>query len=76
MIPNSSQQPSPGIPCPRCNFRIEMSVQSLLFQASFQCPKCLLTLSMDRNQSQSALGLLQKVHKQMENIEKHKHFDL
>ncbi|MDJ0679895.1 MAG: hypothetical protein QNJ18_08545 [Xenococcaceae cyanobacterium MO_167.B52] len=73
---NPSQQRSPGISCPRCGFFIEMSVQSLLYQASFQCPGCLLTLSMDRNQSRSALEILQKVNKEMENIEKHKHFDL
>ncbi|RQH40803.1 hypothetical protein D5R40_16170 [Okeania hirsuta] len=73
---NPSKKPSPGIPCPRCNFFIEMSVQSLLYQASFQCPACFLTLSMDRNQSRPALEVLQKVNKEMENIEKHKNFDL
>ena len=73
---NPSQQRSPGIPCPRCGFFIEMSVQSLLYQASFQCPGCLLTLSMDRNQSKAALEILQKVNKEMENIEKHKRFNL
>ena len=76
MSSNPSQQRSPGIPCPRCGFFIEMSVQSLLFQPSFQCPGCLLTLSMDRAQSRPALEILQKVNKEIENIEKHKRFDL
>jgi hypothetical protein len=31
---------------------------------------------MDRDQSKPALELMQKVHKEMENIEKHKHFEL
>jgi len=35
-----------------------------------------LTLSMDRNQSREALDVLQKVNKEMENLEKHKRFDL
>ena len=73
---NSSQQRSPGISCPRCNFFIEISLKNLLYQSSFQCPSCLLTLSMDRDQSKPALEIMQKVHKEMENIEKHKHFDL
>ncbi|MDJ0658200.1 MAG: hypothetical protein QNJ42_01785 [Crocosphaera sp.] len=76
MSNNPQEKHTPGIPCPRCGFFIEMSVQSLLFQPSFQCPGCLLTLSMDRNQSRPALEVLQKVHKEMENLEKHKHFDL
>jgi ssDNA-binding Zn-finger/Zn-ribbon topoisomerase 1 len=76
MSTNPSQQRSPGIPCPQCNFFIEMSIQNLLYQASFQCPGCLLTLSMDRNQSKPALEVLQKVHREIENLEKHKRFDL
>ena len=76
MYTNPSQNRSPGIPCPQCGFFIEMSINNLLYQGSFQCPGCLLTLSMDRNESRSALQVLQKVHKEMENIEKHKHFDL
>jgi transposase len=71
-----SQPPSPGMPCPNCNFFIEMSIYSLLSQSQFKCPGCLLTLNMDRNQSKSALELLQKVNVQQENIQKHKRFSL
>lgn len=76
MAANPTQQRSPGIPCPNCGFFIEMTVQSLLYQASFQCPGCLLTLSMDRNESRPALEILQKVSREIETLEKHKRFDL
>ncbi|MBC1239133.1 hypothetical protein [Nostoc sp. 2RC] len=70
------QQRTPGIPCPECGFFIEMSIYSLLSQADFKCPGCLLTLSMDREVSRPALELLQKVNTQMDNLEKHKRFDI
>lgn len=70
------QPRSPGIPCPKCNFFIEMSIYSLLSQSEFKCPGCLLTLNMDRGASRPALELLQKINVQKENIEKHKKFDL
>lgn len=76
MSATPTQPRSPGIPCPKCNFFIEMSIYSLLSQSEFKCPGCLLTLNMDRNASKSALELLQKVNVQKENIEKHKKFNL
>lgn len=76
MSKKSSEEHTPGIPCPKCGFFIEMSIRSLLYQPSFQCPQCLLTLTMDRSSSTNALDLLQKVNKEMENLEKYKHFDL
>lgn len=68
------QQRTPGMPCPECGFQIEMSIYSLLTQAEFKCPGCLLTLSMDREVSRPALELLQKVNTQREEMEKHKKF--
>ena len=73
---NEGQQRQPGMPCPECGFFIEMSISSLLTQAEFKCPGCLLTLSMDRAESRSALELLQKVNTQMDNLEKHKSFEV
>ncbi len=72
---NQGQQRNPGMPCPECNFFIEMSVMSLLTQAEFTCPGCLLTLRMDRAESRPALELLQKVNTQVVGLEKHKRFE-
>lgn len=76
MSAQSSQPRSPGMPCPKCGFFIEMSIYSLLSQAEFKCPGCLLVLKMDRAESKPALELLQTVNTQMENLQKAKKFDL
>jgi predicted RNA-binding Zn-ribbon protein involved in translation (DUF1610 family) len=71
-----AQQRTPGMPCPECGFFIEMSIYSLLSQAEFKCSGCLLTLSMDREESRPALEILQKVNTQVESLEKNKRFDI
>lgn len=76
LVIQEKQQRTPGIPCPKCGFFIEMSIYSLLSQSEFKCPGCLLTLSMDREVSLPALEILQKVNTQVENLEKHKRFDI
>ncbi len=73
---NQVQQRNPGMPCPECGFFIEMSIMSLLAQAEFTCPGCLLALKMDRAESRPALELLQKVNTQMHSLEKHKRFEV
>ncbi|MCC5637473.1 hypothetical protein LC593_16815 [Nostoc sp. CHAB 5844] len=72
---NQGQQRTPGMPCPECGFFIEMSIYSLLTQAEFKCPGCLLTLSMDRKESRPALEILQKVNTQVEQLHKHRSFE-
>ena len=70
------KQRPPGMPCPKCGFFIEMSVQKLLYGDDFKCPACRLVLQMDRAQSRDALAILQKVDTAMQDIQKHKTYDL
>lgn len=66
---------SPGFKCPKCTFFIEISVRSLLYEASHKCPGCGLVLTLDRQESGVALGLVQKLHTAMENLESTKRFE-
>ena len=76
MFANQQQQNRPpGIPCPKCSFFIEMSLQSLLYNRGFKCPVCHLELTMDRASSQPALELIQKLNVAMENVERAKKFE-
>lgn len=73
---NNQEQRRPGLPCPECNFFIEMSIQNILFQPSFTCPSCLLEIRVDRAKSQDAIDLLQQVNVAMAKVKKNSKFNL
>ena len=58
-----------GIVCPHCKSFVEVSIQSLLSQASINCPSCMITISLDRNKSKETLDLLQKLNAAADNLE-------
>lgn len=60
---------APGMPCPRCGFRIKVTLQQLLSAAEISCPGCLLKLEIDRSQSQQSLELAQKLAVAVDNLE-------
>jgi uncharacterized paraquat-inducible protein A len=71
------KNPKPaGFQCPKCQFFIEVSIQSLLFEAGHQCPRCATLFSMDRGQSTEALQLIQKLHVAMKNLDSVKEFKM
>lgn len=76
MNSKTNKQPErvPGFNCPKCNFFIEVSLQSLLYDHSHKCPSCLTEFSMDRQESKQALELIQKVYTAMQNLETAKNF--
>ena len=51
----------PGLDCPQCGFRIQLSVAMLLSGEPVLCPACDLKLSVDREESQACLNELRKV---------------
>lgn len=63
-----------GFNCPNCQFFIEVTLKSLLFSKSQDCPSCLTKFEMDRHESKQALGLMQKLNTVIENIESVKDF--
>jgi len=63
-----------GFNCPKCNSFVEVSFKSLLSQASINCPFCLISFTMDRNESKHALELMQKLNTALDNLEATKNF--
>ena len=63
-----------GFNCPNCDFFIEVTLKSLLFSQSQDCPSCLTKFEMDRQESRQALGLMQKLNTVIDNIESVKDF--
>ena len=61
-----------GLDCPRCNFRITISVPMLLSGEPIACLSCGLKLTVERDQSQACLNELQKVYKAVQRVEKAK----
>lgn len=67
---------APGMPCPRCNFRIKVTLTQLLAAPEITCPGCLLKLEIDRGQSQQSLELAQKLAVAAEHLEKFRKMSL
>ncbi|SRR6266536_3078364 len=53
--------PSPGLTCPRCSFRILISISMLLSEKTICCPNCNLELKVDKERSQESLNALRKL---------------
>ena len=60
----------PGLSCPCCGAFIRTSIRELLTKSSLFCPCCLLELRLDREASEEALHILQKVNEAQERVEK------
>ena len=69
-----SNSGTPGFNCPNCNFFVEVTLKSLLFEANQKCPSCLTKFTMDRQESKRAIELMQKLNTVIENIESVKDF--
>jgi transcription initiation factor TFIIIB Brf1 subunit/transcription initiation factor TFIIB len=68
VAPDELNQP-PGLICPQCGFRIQVTIESLLNNASICCADCGLVLSVDRGKSEAALTALQKVYQSIKKIQ-------
>ena len=74
---DNKQSPKPaGFECPKCHFFVEVSIQSLLFEAGHKCPRCATVFSMNRNESSEALALILKLHVAMKNLDAAKEFKM
>lgn len=52
----------PGLDCPRCGFRIQVSIPMLLSGNSVICTACGLKLTVDKEKSKGCLSELRKVN--------------
>lgn len=60
---------NPGLDCPRCNFRIIISIEMLLSGDPVVCPNCGLKLSVDQEKSNACLNALRKVNNAVKEAE-------
>ena len=72
---NPVEEKKSGFNCPECNFYVEVTLKSLLFEQSQTCPSCLTKFTMDRQESRQALDLMQKLNTVIDNLESAKDFD-
>jgi transcription elongation factor Elf1 len=65
------ERPKPGFPCQSCGSRIQMTIEDLLYQATFRCVVCGTEYQKNAQASAAALEMLQDVHvasKQLDEI--------
>jgi transcription elongation factor Elf1 len=67
---NQKQQQASGFKCPVCGGFIPVSIQQLLTMQKFVCPACALEIRLNKEDSQTALNALQKVHDAERNVRK------
>ncbi|TND09900.1 MAG: hypothetical protein FD123_828 [Bacteroidetes bacterium] len=56
----------PGLICPRCRFRIQITIPQLLSGKPVYCTNCLLELQIDIGSSKESLDALQKLQSDFE----------
>jgi transcription elongation factor Elf1 len=61
--------PTPGLDCPQCRQRIQVSIKALLGSASIQCQGCGLELFIDREASDKAIQALRVYHEALKKAE-------
>lgn len=59
----------PGLTCPRCRHRIQVTIPALLGGQPIICPQCLFALNVDAGRSSEALGALKKLQGALERAE-------
>ena len=50
-----------GFECPNCNQYVKVTIDNLLHGSSLTCPGCLTKFNMDRQVSDEAIKLMQKL---------------
>lgn len=61
---------APGLPCPQCGYRIQVTMPMLLSNRAIYCTGCGLELVIDREESAASLELLRKLQEGIEEAEK------
>jgi DNA-directed RNA polymerase subunit RPC12/RpoP len=56
----------PGIQCPRCQHRIEVSIPVLLSGMPIYCQNCSLELTINREKSADSIDAMNKLHNNFE----------
>ncbi len=67
MVTNNGK--TPGMNCPQCGNFIPTTIAELLTSTGLTCPHCRLRLTINRNESQKAMAILQKVQNASDRLE-------
>lgn len=66
---SDGKNPLPGLDCPQCGFRIQMTIEMLLNSSSICCGNCSLELSIDKDKSGPALNSLKEAYNAVKKVE-------
>jgi transcription elongation factor Elf1 len=58
----------PGLICPQCGFKMQVTIELLLNKPSICCSGCGLTLDIDQEKSKASLTALQKAYQHIKNV--------
>jgi transcription elongation factor Elf1 len=67
--PNQLNQ-APGLECPQCGIRIQVSLEVLLKNLVVSCGSCGLKLSIDRKKSKPAIDAMENLYNSLEKVER------
>ncbi|MDH5366706.1 MAG: hypothetical protein OEW67_06950 [Cyclobacteriaceae bacterium] len=62
-------QRTPGLTCPQCSYRMDISIAMLLAGEPIVCTACGLSLTVEKEKSEACLTELKKVNEAIENVE-------
>jgi len=57
---------NPGLNCPKCTFKISVSIEQLLSHSPLVCPACGLVLQLDSSKSKPAIDALSTYNKKLQ----------
>ena len=57
----------PGLNCPKCSFKIIISIEQLVSGNSIICPSCGLKLDIDSQKSKQAIKAVKKLDNALKN---------
>lgn len=63
-----------GMPCPQCNGFIPVSMQQIITDSAIICPHCGLRLTINRQQSSTAIEALKKVQQAQNDFDRKNKF--
>lgn len=72
-ITRQQMRPS-GMPCTQCNGFIPVSMQQIITDSAIICPHCGLRLTINRQQSSTAIEALKKVQQAQNNFDRKNKF--
>jgi DNA-directed RNA polymerase subunit RPC12/RpoP len=68
--PSNQPGQAPGLTCPECGFRIQVTLEALLKDLAVSCSSCGLELSIDQEKSKPAIHAMQNLYSSIQDVER------